>query len=246
MMFNLTKEPFDDPKVREAFAYAFDRATFCEQIRSGDCSPAYSMIPEGVPGAIDTEMFAFDPDAAQEALAASSYGGPEDLPEITMSYVSDNPAEQPRVEWIAGQYRDILGVTITLEPLESTAWIATLEDPEVLAHMTLLGWGQDYPDPQNWLSILWTCDGINSASGYCSEEFDMLTAQGDTEIDQDTRLGYYEQAGELLVNDLPVIFLTNSLNTFLVSPAVSGYEITTADWAWPGERSSAMTIDLDE
>ena len=39
MGFNLTMEPFNDKKVREAFAYAFDRETYCDVIRNGDCVP---------------------------------------------------------------------------------------------------------------------------------------------------------------------------------------------------------------
>ena len=40
LQFNLTMEPFTDKKVREAFSYAFDRETYCELIRNGDCLPA--------------------------------------------------------------------------------------------------------------------------------------------------------------------------------------------------------------
>ena len=104
-------EPFTDKKVREAFAYAFDRETYCDEIRNGDCVPTLSWIPEGVSPARSTpDQYAFDPEAAKQALAESSYGGPESLPEIKMSYNADDPAAQPRVEWVAGSYRDILGV----------------------------------------------------------------------------------------------------------------------------------------
>ena len=37
LAMNLTQPPFNDKKVREAFAYAIDRKTFCEQVRAGDC-----------------------------------------------------------------------------------------------------------------------------------------------------------------------------------------------------------------
>ena len=61
---NLNLEPFNDLKVREAFAYAFDRETYCAEVRSGDCTPTLSWIPPGIPGAIETDKFAFDPEAA--------------------------------------------------------------------------------------------------------------------------------------------------------------------------------------
>jgi len=243
--FNLTSEPFDDPKVREAFAYAFDRETWCAEIRSGDCSPTLSLIPEGIPGAIESDAFAFDPDAAVQALADSTYGGPDELPEITLTYVNDDPAEQPRMEWLAGQYRDILGIEVTLEGMESTAWVETLYESATRPQMTLLGWIGDYPDPQNWLSTLFTCEGVESAAGYCNEEFDELTAQADSELDEATRMDLYAQAAELLISEQPVIFINNPLALFLVKPGVSGYATTPGDIEWPGQRASMMTITTD-
>jgi len=115
LSMNLAVEPFNDPKVRQAFAYAFDRETFCAEIREGDCTPTLSWIPPGTPGAIETDKFAFDPEAAKQALAESSYGGPENLPEIHAYYNSERSGATERYEWVAGQYRDILGVDIILE-----------------------------------------------------------------------------------------------------------------------------------
>ena len=79
---NLRREPFTDKNVREAFAYAFDRDAYCRELIHGACTPVLSWIPPRIPGAIETEAYAFDPTKARAALAASSYGGPENLPEI--------------------------------------------------------------------------------------------------------------------------------------------------------------------
>ena len=100
--------------MREAFAYAFDRETYCAMIRNGDCTPTLSWIPAGLPGSIATDKYAFDPEAAKQALAESAYGGPEGLPEIKLYFNSDDSANTARAEWVAGQYRDILGIELTL------------------------------------------------------------------------------------------------------------------------------------
>ncbi len=241
---NLSIEPFNDPKVREAFAYAFDRETYCAEVRSGDCTPTLSWIPQGTPGAIETDAFAFDPDAAVQALADSTYGGPENLPEIKMYYNGDRSGATERAEWMAGQYRDILGVEITLQPTDGTTLISLTKDaashPQLV---TLGGWAQDYPDPQNWLSVFWTCDSsFAKRVGYCNEEFDRLTHLGDTTVDQAERIGYYEQAGEILVQDQPGPFIMNLAANFVVKPNVTGYDPTPAEGEWPGQFSSLMTI----
>jgi oligopeptide transport system substrate-binding protein len=109
------------------------------------------------------------------------------------------------------------------------------------------GWIGDYPDPQNWLSVYYTCDSTFAERvGYCNEEFDALTEQGDTTIDPEERLTFYEQAGQLLVDDVPAVFLANDAQQFLVNPAVTGYTPTPSDVEWPGNLGSLMTIEKTE
>jgi oligopeptide transport system substrate-binding protein len=248
LTMNLTQEPFTDQKVREAFSYAIDRETLCAVVRSGNCAPTLTWIPPGVAGAIESDAFGYDPDAAVQALAESSYGGPEGLPEITLAVNSDISGRVEEAEWIGGQIRDVLGVEVAIEPIDGTTQIALRKD--VTTHPQLLyfgGWIQDYPDPQNWLSVYWTCDSTFAQRvGYCNEEFDALTDQGDTTVDPEERIAFYEQAGEILVQDVPGPFLFNDIGNFLVSPNVTGYTPTATEVQWPGQMSSLMTLDKTE
>jgi oligopeptide transport system substrate-binding protein len=245
LAMNLDLEPFNDPKVREAFAYAMDRETLCAEIRSGDCTATLSWIPEGVPGAIETDAFAFDPDAAAQALAESTYGGPENLPEIKIYYNSDFSGRGEQTEWVAGQIRDVLGVELVIEPVDGTTLTALRKDSTTHPQLLFVGgWIQDYPDPQNWLSVYWTCDATFAERvGYCNEEFDALVAQGDTTVDPVERLTFYEQAGEILVADQPGPFLYNQTQLFVVNPAITGYTPTASEVEWPGYLGSVMTLD---
>jgi oligopeptide transport system substrate-binding protein len=248
LMFDLKQEPFQDQKVREAFAYGFDRETYCAEVRSGDCLPAFSWIPPGVPGHIETEAFAFDPEKAREALAASSYGDPENLPEIKFFYPSDDPSETDRSQWLAQHYRDVLGVELTLEPVDSTTLASMTKDPTTFPQTSLLGWGQDYPDPQNWLSIYWTCGSTIHAglAGYCNEDFDVLIRQADEELDAERRIALYEEAGQLLVEDVPGVFAYNLATVVVIKPEVTGYQATASDYFYPGQWSSLTTLDVVE
>lgn len=245
LSFNLTKEPFTDRKVREAFSYAFDRKTYCEQIRNGDCVPTLEWIPPGIPGHVGIQKYGFDPEKARQALAESSYGGPVKLPEIKLTYNSDDPAARPRVEWIAGQFWEVLGVTITLEPVDGKTLVAMRKDPSTYPQMVFAGWIQDYPDSQNWLSVYWKCDATFAQRfGYCNKQFDEIVTKADQELDQQKRIELYKQAETLLVNDVPGPFLYNVLNTWLVKPYVTGYSPTPSDDAFPGEFASLMTLDI--
>ena len=174
--------------------------------------PTLSWIPPGVPGSIETDKYGFDPDAAKQALADSSYGGPENLPEIKLSYQQRHfRARSEAVEWIAGQFRDILGIELELEPIDGTTLTAMRKD--ATTHPQLLyfgGWFQDYPTRRTGSASSGpaTPRSLNRV-GYCNEDFDALTKKGDTTVDQDERMTYYEQAGQVLVDDVPGPFLFN-------------------------------------
>ena len=247
LAFSLAKKPFDDKKVREAFSYAIDRKTYCEQIRT-DCLPTLTWIPEGIQGAIKTDKYGFDAEKAKQALAESSYGGPDKLPEIKLTYNADDSATQPRAEWMAGQFRDILGVNVTLDPVEGKTLTALRKSPETHPQMLFVGgWIQDYPDPQNWLSVYWTCNATFAKRfSYCNKQLDEIVAKADVELDPAKRTQLYEQAGQILIDDVPGPFIYNRTNTFLVKPFVKNIVPTTADSSsgWPGQWASQTTVDI--
>ena len=136
---------------------------------------------------------------------------------------------------------------LTIEPMEGAALTALRKDATTHPQLVYFGsWYQDYPDPQNWISVFWTCESSLNPFGYCNEELDELTELGDTTIDPAERLPYYEQAGQLLVDDVPGVFLLNPSGIFVVNPAVTGYTPTPSEVEWPGSVSSLMTITKGE
>jgi oligopeptide transport system substrate-binding protein len=120
------------------------------------------------------------------------------------------------------------------------------KDPATFPQTSLLGWGQDYPDPQNWLSIYWTCGSTIFAGlvDYCNEEFDELIRQADEELDEERRIALYEEAGQLLVEDVPAVFGFNLATVVLVKPEVTGYQATASDAFYPGQWASLLTLDV--
>ncbi|MCA9876861.1 MAG: peptide ABC transporter substrate-binding protein [Thermomicrobiales bacterium] len=242
--FNLRQEPFQDKQVREAFASGFDREGFCRDVWLGACVPTTTYIPEGMPAHIPFAGYVFDPEAARAALAASTYGGPENLPEIVFRYGAGDSESQDLAEWIANNYRENLGVEITIVPTTDEEWDALAQTGSALQ----LDWwfaGSDYPDPKGWLSDFWTCNRGTYAgpNGYCNPEADALVAAADTEGDPAARLALYEQAQRLILDDAPAVFAFNDTQAVLVRPSVTGYVTTPVD-AWP-DRMTLLTIDVE-
>jgi oligopeptide transport system substrate-binding protein len=246
IMFHNLKEPFSDIKVREAFAYALDRDAWVKDVEAGLASPTLTWIPKGYPGYKEGETrWGFDPEKAVQALAESSYGGPDALNAMGLEITfSDSPRNRVRHEWIAQQYKNVLGVDMKLNPVESTTYTALTKDIETTPLIYRLGWCADYPDPQNWLSVYWKTGGFGERIGYSNPAFDELTNQADVELDPAKRADLYQQAQDLFMDDAAVAMMYNTINHYLVKPWVKNIQTTPQDSAWPGDVNPGG-IDID-
>jgi oligopeptide transport system substrate-binding protein len=244
MMYHQQKEPFTDPKVREAFTRAIDREAWVADVLQGLGAPTLTWIPPGFPGYdAEEDRWGFDPEAAKAALAESSYGGPEGLPEIVNTF-GDSPRNRTRNEWLAAQWNEVLGVQVQLNPVEPTTYTALTKDINTAPQMFLLGWCADYPDPQNWLSVYWKTGAFGERIGYSNPELDALLDQADSETDEAARMDLYAQAQDLLTEGVPVAFMWNNVNSYLVKPWVQGAIQTPMDAGWVGSIDP-LTITLD-
>jgi len=82
MVFNVRKPPFDDPKVRQAFAMAINRQQIADVVYKKMVQPAVTILPPGMPGYTDNQQATkYDPAQAKQLLAQSKYAGK--LPDIT-------------------------------------------------------------------------------------------------------------------------------------------------------------------
>ncbi|HYF62905.1 MAG TPA: ABC transporter substrate-binding protein, partial [Herpetosiphonaceae bacterium] len=180
--------------------------------------------------------FGYDPAKAKEALAASTYGSADALPEITLVYASNDPANQARHEFLANGFREVLGVEVQLQAMPSADLSAAKKDNATYPQISLGGWIGDYPDPQNWISVFWNSNAtFAQRQGYGNPAADELMKTGDTSTDQAARLAAYQEAQKIIIGDLPIANMYNRVNKFVVSPRVKGYAMTPADDQFPGQ-----------
>jgi len=227
VIFDTTRPPFDDLKVRKAFSMAFDRQLYLDVVMDGHALPAIGIYPPGLPGFnISLEGLPYDPAAARELLKESKYGN--DLPPIVYTdagYGSDISSD---VAALAQMWQQNLGVTLTVENLEPSFYLDNLASGN---HGQIFGggWCADYPDPENFADILFHTGSQVNSGGYSNPQLDALLEQARTEHDVTTRIGLYQQAEQMIVNDAPVLFTVHDLSYQLVKPYVKGYVFTPID-----------------
>jgi len=92
--------------------------------------------------------------------------------------------------------------------------------------MFTMGWIADYPDPHNFLDILFYTGSEVNIGEYDNLALDALLDQAAIEQDETVRLAMYQQAEQMVVADAPCLPLWHSTNYILVKPYVKGYEIS--------------------
>jgi oligopeptide transport system substrate-binding protein len=245
--FNLTKPPFDNKKVREAFAYAFDREGYVRDALKDTDIPTLTWIPTGYPGHDDSETrYNLDPAKAKQLLAEAGYPNGEGFPEVKYAYGSNNPANQPRAEYIAQMYQKNLGVSIIPDPIENTTLVNMRKDVATFPQATTGGWCADYPDPQNWLSIYWHSSTTFAANtGYKNPEVDKLLEQADVEVDPAKRAQLYDQAQKAMIGDAAEVMRSVSKNFFLIKSYVKGLDFTPQDSDYAGQMTSLFNVTVE-
>ncbi len=225
--FNTTKPPFDDPKFRQALNHAVDKDLIATEVLSELVQPAYSILPPGFPGYTDEiDGLMYDPDLAKQLLEESAYADADSRPRIVVTVPGTGGTIGLDLEVILEMWKQTLGVEVEIQQVEWATYLEDLEDQKFQAFAGL-GWEADYPDPQDFLDILFHTDsGINHGA-YSNAAVDSVLEEARTEPDVLRRIELYHNAEQLIVNDaawVPMWFTGERYA--LVKPNVDGYAMT--------------------
>ena len=218
--FNTNVKPFDDPKVRQAFAMAVDRKKIAEVVLKGAIPVANGILMPGVPGYTqDDKTYAYDPQKAKQLLAESKYAG--NMPEITLAESGAGATVGPTTEAIVQNWKDSLGVDVKIQQAEDATFFSDLDQGRY--QMFHIGWVMDYPDPEDVLDILFYSTSRQNNSRYSNPDIDKKLEAARTEQDTEKRLAIYRDVEKQLVQDavwIPMFFDTTHA---LVKPYVKGF-----------------------
>lgn len=219
--FNVTMSPFDDSKVRRAFALALDMDKIVEVSYKDNAERAGGLVPPGIPGHNEAlEPLPFDPEQARQLIAESGYGSVDNLPPIVFySLYYLGSAEEAMI----GMWQANLGVNIEVEIIEELEeWYELRRQREFQLFSS--GWYADYIDPQNFLEILFHSRSGENTFDYSNPDVDAALEKAAVERDEETRLKMYQDIEKMILEDLPAApFYQSWKSHLLVKPYVEGY-----------------------
>jgi oligopeptide transport system substrate-binding protein len=223
--FNTAQPPFDDVNVRRAFCLAVDKERIGKVILKDMVNEAEGILPPGMPGYNEAlEGLDYDVEKAKELIAASKYGDVSNLPPITLTVDGYGNSIPSYLGAIIQEWQQNLGVEISVRQLETENFLYNLKQEK--DEMFTMGWIADYPDPHNFLDILFYTGSENNIFEYSNPTLDALLDQAAIEQDRAVRLAMYQQAEQLVVDDAPCLPLFHDTNYILVKSYVKGYELS--------------------
>ncbi len=230
---NVTMEPFDDVRVRQALNYAVDMEAIIDSIFNGLARKLDSpLLPEAF-GYVATPVYNYDPDHARALLAEAGY------PDGFEMELDTSPPLKELGEALAGQLSEV-GIAVKVNVMETAAMYAKYEPGFSQAYLS--SWGNSECDADGILSKQfyskrYGCNtlatdgetGYGDAAlgcfytGYGNAQVDEAVEAGAMTVDPEKRKAHYYTALTTIVQETPWVFLHNPEEIYAHSTRLQGW-----------------------
>ncbi len=214
LAFNTLREPFNNPKVRQAISFAIDRDFIVNKLHAGLSKRSTGPIVPGSPyynG--EVEPYAVDLDKANKNLDDAGYPKKNDSIRFTMTldYQPNEPEQQKLIaEYLKSQLKSI-GVEVNLRPSpDFPTWTSRVGNWDFDASMDIVfNWGdpvigvhRTYVSSNIRKGVIWS-----NTQNYNSPKIDELLQKAGTEPDMEKRKALYGEFQKIVVDDCPIAYI---------------------------------------
>jgi ABC-type transport system substrate-binding protein len=219
---NTQKAPFDNTLVRQAVSLAVDKARLV-QLMNGRGRVTAQILPPGMPG-YDAGVKAAPMNVAR-ATALLKQAGYKDSGTLQLVVSTDDPS--PKLAQAVQQQLAAVGMNVQIKALPGAEYLHTISTPGTTA-IGLSAWYQAYPDPSNFLDVMfktsyYTSGGWN-ISGYLNPATDAQLTKLRGEPLKKALPGYQKVQKEIL-GAFSWIPLFNPVQYNFVNPRVTNVAI---------------------
>lgn len=231
-IMNLEKEPFTNPKVRQALSLAIDRNALIEKVLQSSDEAGTGIVAPGY--VLDGEDFTAerpdwgikpegDVEAAKKLLEEAGFPNGEGLPAIELSYYTDDTVKKV-AEALQQMWKENLGIDMKITTEEWKVYYDGIKTGDY--DIAAMGWGGDYLHPMTFLAGF-ASDSVLNNSKYANAEYDALLAQINSETDAAKGAELMHQAEEILIgSDNAVLNLYYRSKYMMAAPTVEGWFLT--------------------
>ena len=233
--FNVKEAPFDNVKVRQAVAYAIDRAGLIRDLLLNQAKIAHSILPEGSWAYSAVKQYSFDPEMAKKLLDEAGFRDPDGSgPQMRFSKpivfkIANSAATRNTAQVIQDSLKQV-GIPVEIEALENNVLIAQMSKGQY--QMTTSRWVGGNQDPV-FLKDLFMTKGNFNRTNYSNPELDPILQTAVDTFDREKARGLYSQAQEILSRDIPMLPLWYPSNMAIARRRVNNIKIDgSGDWGF--------------
>ena len=224
LRFNVERAPFTDARVRRAIAHAIDPAIIVNRVLEGCVAPAQGIVPPVLAGWTATaKRLPLDRERARSLLAEAGFPGGRGLGPLAYHF-NTGDLNQRIAEALQAQLKEV-GVALELRRLDWAAHIKVVDDGS--AGFFRQGWIADYPDPENFLTVLFHSRNVGppgNTSRYRNPAVDRLFDEADAMAPGAQRVKRYQEAEQVILDDAAWVSLYHYASRALIKPHVKGLE----------------------
>lgn len=225
LAINLTLPKFQDARVRHALSLAIDREAIVRDILKTGDTPAYRIVPEGVPDYPEDTRLDFRQATmearqaeARDLLLAAGYT-PEAPLTFTFRHIAGVPPRRVAVV-LEDAWRKI-GAKVELTQTDGKTHYQMLRTKDF--EVATSGWTY-FPDPEYFLTILESDNAETNYGSFADKTFDQLILSAKSALDPGERLRLFGQAEKMALEQNPIVPLAFLTMKVLVSERVDGVE----------------------
>lgn len=225
---NSSKAPWDDYRLRQAVAHTINREEIVQVAMNGHATPNPTPLAPGVLGH-DESLYEVSPaediEAGKALLREAGYTETdngwfdEDGNELTLNIWTYSTDVWTRITEVTREQIIRLGITVTIETLESATLLGRTPDGDHDAILIAYGWS----DPGILNSFLHSqnLDRSNRVH-YVNPDLDALLDEGAVTVDPEERFQVYREAQKIIIYEAPWIPLFTEFDALGVNPDLKG------------------------
>lgn len=208
----------DKPKVRQAFAHAFNRELVWNELMEGARFPAtLGYLPPSMPASTPANIYEYNLDKAAQLLEEAGFPKGQGIPTIQL-YVFASAKDELSLPVLKDDLAK-LGVTLEIVPEDATTYWDHIGEDDVI--MFLSGWSAGTQDPSDVFNFLFL-DGRDDTK-YDNPKVNELLRAAMKEFDPVAREKLYQEAHDLITADCPWIVSAYSKVTWLQKPWIKDF-----------------------
>ncbi len=222
--FNLKNPKFADVRFRQAIVAAIDREAIVRVVYGPSAKVLRGLIPEGVPGAqadACAERCARDPDRSRALIAAAFPIGTA-VPEVQIDF-DDDGTQRAVAQAIQANLKEV-GIPSALRPHTYADYLRFAISGQ--QELFRLGWIGASPTADAFLTPLFQSGLRDNITGFSSPPVDSFLKSGRAESDETKRIGSYQAAEKLILDQMPIVPLAQFQFQSVSSPRVSGLVVS--------------------